>query len=156
MASFFERFGRTLPKGVDAGLLLLRLWAGVVMALQHGLGKVSDLGGFIPKVADKGIPFASVLAPAAALSEFLGGLLLALGLLTRASAAFILGTMLVAGLVVHAHDPFGKKELAFTYASIALSILIAGPGRFSLDAWIASRRASRSGVGMSEGPKEST
>jgi putative oxidoreductase len=142
MPAFFERLTRTYPRGVDLALLLVRVWAGVVMAASHGLGKVSDLSGFIPKVASKGIPLASVLAPAAALSEFLGGLLLALGLFTRVSAAFMLTTMLVAGFVVHAADPFMKKELAFTYATLLAGVLLAGPGRFSLDQWLVRRRES--------------
>jgi putative oxidoreductase len=60
-------------------------------------------------------------------------LLLALGLFTRISALFVAGTMLVAGLFIHAADPFSRRELAFGYAAVAVAVLIAGPGRFSLD-----------------------
>jgi putative oxidoreductase len=47
---------------------------------------------------------------------------------------FVLVTMLVAAFHVHATDPFSKKELALAYATAALAILLAGPGRLSLDA----------------------
>jgi uncharacterized membrane protein YphA (DoxX/SURF4 family) len=43
---------------------------------------------------------------------------------------------------VHATDPYQKKELALAYVVIGLAILIAGPGRFSLDALLARRTLS--------------
>ena len=46
--------------------------------------------------------------------------------------------MLVAIFVAHASDPWAKKELAFMYLVPALTLLLTGPGRFSLD-WL--RRA---------------
>jgi putative oxidoreductase len=74
------------------------------------------------------------------LSEVLGGLLLALGLFARPAAACVAVTMLVAAFVVHAGDPFGRRELALAYACVAIGVLLAGPGRYSLDAWWRSRR----------------
>ena len=124
--------GTTL-RTVDLGLLLLRVWVGAVLALEHGWGKVSDLGTFTSNIAAR-VPFAGVLAPAAALSEFAGGLLLVVGLATRPAAAFILATMSVAVFRFHAADPFGKKELALAYGVAALALLVAGPGRLSADA----------------------
>jgi putative oxidoreductase len=111
----------------------LRLWTGLALALAHGVGKVSNLPGFTASVAKKGFFLPEVLGPAAALSELVGGLLLVIGLLTRVAATFVLVTLLVAGLIVHAADPFMKKELALTYAISALVLLLAGPGRYSLD-----------------------
>jgi|SoiMethySBSTD1v2_1073268.scaffolds.fasta_scaffold11201_2 putative oxidoreductase len=116
----------------DLGLLVIRLFFGSSLALAHGFAKFVDLGGFADKIANK-VPLAGVLGPAAGLSEFVGGLLLALGLFTRPAAFFVLVTMSVAGFYIHAADPFMKKELAFAYASAALAILIAGPGSLSLD-----------------------
>src|SRR5690606_2194174 len=139
MARWMARLVRTSPGAVDAGLLLLRGFFGLALALGHGHGKLLDLGKFIGSVAQRGIPLPGVLGPAAAFSEFLGGVLLAIGLLTRPAAAFVLCTMLVAGLHVHASDPFQRKELALAYAIVAMVVLLAGPGRFSLDALLARR-----------------
>src|SRR5687767_3254970 len=111
----------------DLGLLVIRLFFGTTLAFAHGWGKVSDLGGFADKIANK-VPMAGLLGPAAGLSEFVGGLLLAIGLFTRPAAFFAMVTMLVAGLYIHAADPFPKKELAFAYAAAAIALLIAGPG----------------------------
>ena len=109
------------------------------MAFSHGLGKMSNLDGFASKVAGMGLPAPSLMAFAAAGSELLGGLLLAVGLLTRPAAASVLVTMLVAAFYVHAGDPFGKKEFALAYAAAALVVLIAGPGKLSLDARLIDR-----------------
>jgi len=129
------RVTQSSPKQIDAGLLLLRLWFGLLMAFGHGWSKLSGLSGFADKVAAMGLPAPTVMATMAALSEFAGGLLLALGLLTRFAGVAVLGTMLVAAFVVHADDPFLiKKEFALAYAAVALALAIAGPGGHSLDA----------------------
>ncbi len=125
--------------GADAALLGLRVWTGATFLLVHGPGKVGDIAGFTAKVASKGIPLAPLLGPAAALSEFLGGLLLLVGLGTRVAAVFLCATMLVAGFHIHAGDPLGKRELALTYAVVALALAIAGGGRWSMDARLARR-----------------
>jgi len=44
--------------------------------------------------------------------------------------------MLVAALVVHAPDPFMRKELPLLYAAVFLVLVISGPGRYSVDNWI--------------------
>jgi putative oxidoreductase len=67
------------------------------------------------------------------LSEFVGGLLLALGLLTRPAATFVLITLTVAAVDIHSGDPFAKRELALAYAVVALSLMLGGGGRYSLD-----------------------
>jgi putative oxidoreductase len=127
---------------VDAGLLVIRVWFGSVMAVAHGLGKVVDLGRFIDNVARRGFPVPEFFGTAAALSEFVGGILLALGLLARPAAVSIALTMLVAAFYIHASDPFQKKEFALAYAISALAIAVAGPGRYSLD-WLIQRRRQR-------------
>ncbi|MCY7374710.1 MAG: DoxX family protein [Pyrinomonadaceae bacterium] len=117
----------------NAGLTLLRIFAGVALALSHGIGKLPPSEQFIAGTANIGFPAPTVFAWAAALSEFLGGAFLALGLFTRLSSFFIAVTMLVALVGVHLNDPFGKKELAFLYLFIALCFLLKGAGDWSLD-----------------------
>ncbi len=129
---------KATPWSADVALLALRLWFGLAMAGAHGLGKMKSLATFTAKVGEKGVPFPEILGPAAALSEFGGGLLIALGLLTRPAATFAAITMVVAAFHIHALDPFAKKELALSYAVAYLVILVAGPGRFSIDhRWLA-------------------
>jgi putative oxidoreductase len=140
MANALSRFMKPSSRGAtDAGLLILRLCAGLALAFSHGLTKVLTLGKFIATVERHGFPLPHVFGPVAAFSEFLGGLLIAVGLATRPAATFVLMTMLGAAFKVHAHDPFSKKELAFAYALVAVVVLVAGPGRYSLDARLGKR-----------------
>lgn len=119
---------------LSAGLLCLRVLMGAGIA-YHGGAKIfgGRMGAFAEGVGELGFPLPALFAWAAALSEFLGGLLIALGLATRYAAVFVLITMLVAGFGRHAADPFGVKEKALAYATMALTLILTGPGDFSLD-----------------------
>lgn len=127
----------------DVGLLLLRVFAGLALALAHGWGKLPPSERFMAGVAEMGFPFAPVFAWAAGLSETVGGLLIALGLLTRPAAALVLVTMVVAAFVRQAGDPFLERELALLYGFVAMQFLLSGPGRLSLDALVRRRRAEQ-------------
>lgn len=117
----------------DLGLLVLRVFLGLSLAFGHGLGKLPPRPGFVEGVAKLGFPAPEFFAWAAGLAEFAGGILLALGLLTRPSALAILFTMCLAGFLRHAPDPYPTKEKAFAFAAAALLFLLAGSGRFGLD-----------------------
>ena len=93
----------------NAGLALLRIFAGVALATLHGLGKLPPSEQFIGGVASLGFPAPVFFARAAALAEFLGGAFLALGLFTRISSFFVAFTMLTAAFGTHPNDPFQKK-----------------------------------------------
>lgn len=131
-------FGKTSSYNLqtDIGLLLLRLFAGLSMAFAHGMGKVPPSEGFIGGVGKMGFPIPEFFAWTAGLSEFIGAILIALGLLSRPSALFLSITMLVAALIKHGGDGFGSQEKPLLYAFIFILIMLAGPGRFSVDARI--------------------
>jgi putative oxidoreductase len=121
---------------VSAGLLLLRLVAGAAF-LYHGYGKIQNPFGWMGP--DAGFP--GVFQALAAVSEFGGGLAWMLGLLTPLASCGLACTMTVA-VWMHAavlRDPFvalqgGRSyELASVYLCVAVLILLAGPGRFSVD-----------------------
>ncbi len=120
-------------KLADVGLLILRVFTGLALAVSHGLDKVQDPSGVIAGSRGLGLPAPTIFGWAAALSEFLGGLLLALGLLTRPAAVFIAVTMGIAAFLVHGDDPFSKKELALLYLAPVIALMLAGAGRFSID-----------------------
>jgi len=123
--------------------LPIRLALGVVM-IAHGSQKV--LGsfngpGFKTFVAGD-TPF-NFMRPAwfwlgaAALSELIGGLLVALGLLTRVAAFFIACTMLTAVIGFHLSGGFFATNRGFEYPlsllAMALGLLISGGGQASVD-----------------------
>lgn len=120
----------------NAGLTLLRIFAGVALAFSHGIGKVPPGEGLITGAANLGFPVPVFFAWAAGLSEFLGGIFLALGFLTRISSFFIACTMLVALVGVHGADPFQKQELAFMYFFVAMAFLLKGAGDWSVDSFL--------------------
>jgi putative oxidoreductase len=130
-------FGNALNcRCADAGLLVLRLAAGLGMAFAHGIKKLPPPQGFIDGVGSLGFPAPSLFAWLAALAEFGGGLLLAVGLLTRPAAFTMAFTMAVAFFMQHGGDPFKVKEPAFLYLAVSLCFLLTGPGRFSVDGLI--------------------
>lgn len=123
----------------DFGLLFLRASMGLMMA-GHGIGKVSDLfagkTGFPDPLGIGSVPSLAF----AAFAEFLCALLVVVGFKTRWSAIPVAGTMLVAGLIFHAGDPWGNKELAFVYAAGFLTLVFTDGGAYSLDGWLRKRQ----------------
>ncbi|MFN7182172.1 MAG: DoxX family protein [Planctomycetota bacterium] len=132
-------------KFLEFGLLWLRVLMGLGIAI-HGYNKifVYGIGKFEESVRQLGFPLPLFFAWAGALSEFVGGILLVLGLGTRIAASFIFITMTVAAFVAHKSDPFSKKELALAYWVIASSLIFTGPGSFSLDRLIFHPKSNRS------------
>lgn len=126
---------KELSRGL--GLLWLRLLMGAGIAM-HGYGKVfgGRMEGFAEGVAKMGFPFPDFFAWAAALSEFAGGILVALGLGTRLAALMVFATMAVAVFIRHAPDPFRVKELALAYWTMAGALALTGAGPFSIDYYI--------------------
>lgn len=124
------------------GLLVLRVYTGLVLASQHGIGKIPPQEKFIQGVGELGFPLPQFFAWAAGCAEFFGGILLAVGLLTRPAAFFILITMATAVFGRHAADPFNVKELAAVYGIIAITFLFAGSGRYGIDKLFQDRRGS--------------
>lgn len=118
----------------NAGLAFLRVITGLSLALAHGIGKIPPSERFVENVARLGFPIPELFAWAAGWAELLGGLLLALGLLTRPASLFILITMCVAVLMHHAEDPYATKEKAILFGGVALAFLFIGSGKLGLDA----------------------
>jgi putative oxidoreductase len=130
----------------DAGLVALRIMAGLLLASLHGIGKVPPQEGLVGWIGAMGFPAPIVFAWLAGLAEFLGGLLIAIGLLTRPAAAFVFIHFVIVVFVAHAGDAIGDRELAILFGIIALTLALTGPGRYSVDALIAGRTARGAGT----------
>ncbi len=121
-------------KGLDIGLLLLRLVFGGSMLLGHGWGKFMRF--FEEGPIEFGDPiglgptFSLVLA---VFAEVLCSILVMLGLLTRWAVIPLIITMIVAAFVVHINDPFSKMEKAILFLAAYLCLLLSGPGKYSID-----------------------
>jgi len=116
-----------------------------MMLLQHGWPKLSGFADKMDSFPDPLGVGSTVSLTLAVSGEFFASLLLVLGLGTRAAAVPFAITMLVAALIVHGGDPLGDKELALMYAAGGLTLLLTGPGRWSLDHLIVSRRRDDAG-----------
>lgn len=120
----------------DLLLAMLRVFIGLSLMLAHGLGKVPVSDGFIEHIESLGFPFPAFFAWAAALSEFIGAFLLAIGLFTRPASFLITATMFTAGFIMHGGDPFSVAEKAYLYLAIALLFMVLGSGKYGVDSVI--------------------
>lgn len=126
-------------------LLLLRVWLGVTMLSCHGYEKLVTFGKKAGEFPDPlGVGPAMSLA-LATFAEFFCSLLLILGLLTRLGALALAFNMAVAFFVIHNGALSGKHsgELAFIYLAGYVTLLFAGPGRFSVDGSLFGRTQPR-------------
>jgi putative oxidoreductase len=120
----------------DFGLLILRLWVGLMMAFAHGWGKLSTFSERASQFPDPLGVGSTLSLSLAVFAEFFCALAIALGFITRGAVIPVMTTMLVAAFVIHSDDPFGKKELALLCLAPLLTILFTGPGRYSVDRWL--------------------
>lgn len=127
---------------LSLGLLILRVVVGLTMA-AHGAQKLfgwwggPGMTGWAESVTKLRIRPATPWAWIAALSEFGGGVLLALGLLSPLGSLAVAGTMIIAVATVHWANGFwaGKRGYEFNLALLAsvVAIALTGPGTYSLD-----------------------
>lgn len=139
----------------DAGLLALRLVFGLSMA-AHGAQKL--LGWFGGNGLDAtaqfftsvGYPAGRSMATVAGLTELLGGLGLAVGLLTPLAGAAVLGTMVNAVAVTHGHGYFAPEgvEYAVAQGAGAAALALTGPGRWAADRLLPGLRTHRLSHGV--------
>jgi putative oxidoreductase len=144
-------------------MLAIRLYWGFQF-MQTGWGKLQNLQRVTGFFASLGIPFPHANAIFVSGLEFVGGILLILGLGSRLLALLLAGDMVVAYLTADREallaifsDPskfFNASPFTFLFAS--LLILILGPGVASIDALIArvSRRALLGCQGQAIHPRE--
>lgn len=127
---------------MDAGLLLVRLVFGLLMA-AHGAQKIfgwfggyglTGTAGFFDTL---GFRPGRVFATAAGASEFLGGVLVAVGLFGPIGPALMLSVMIVAAMSVHRpHGVFATSngiEVPLLYGAAATALALTGAGVFSMD-----------------------
>jgi putative oxidoreductase len=122
------------------GLLVFRVAAGGIMAAAHGWGKLASFGEGAATFPDPlGIGRTASLAGTVG-AEFFCALLVMFGLGTRWAALPLAFTMGVAAFMVHAGDPFRKKELAIVYLVGFLLLAFTGAGAYSLDAKLGGKK----------------
>ena len=139
MLSWLDRFQ-------SVGALIMRLVLGVIM-VRHGYDKVIPSGAlysFTHEVTHLHLPV--WLGYVAAFTEFFGGMLLVVGLLTRLAAFMTAMDMATAVIKIHLHGGLeGPNSFALPLAlfAIALMLVFTGCGALGLDDFIGSGRGAR-------------
>src|SRR5277367_4620509 len=127
-------------------LLVVRLYWGFQFA-QTGCGKLHNLAKITEFFASLNVPVPGFTAPAISTLEFVGGILLMLGLFSRPVAFLLACNMFVAywtadreALSTIFSDP-GKFYAAdpYTFVFASLMVLIFGAGFFAVDTLVAKR-----------------
>jgi putative oxidoreductase len=138
-------FSQRFSKHIDYGLLVMRIGLGI-MFLYHGAPKIFGGPELWAKIGGAAGNFGLAFAPTfwgfmAALAEFGGGLCLVLGLFIK--PAMIL---LVINLIVASSSHFAKGQgpsgasHAIEDGVVFLSLIFIGPGKYSLDNYILSKK----------------
>ncbi len=136
---------------INISLLLARLTVGGLLFI-HGAGKV--LGWFHGHGMDATVEgfakmgFAAPLTYLSMFTEFLGGIMLVLGIFTRPVSVAVMINMLVATIMTLPH-PFlgaGGAQTPFIFLMVDILVLINGPGIFSIDRLLFGKSAGNTEV----------
>jgi putative oxidoreductase len=131
----------------DVGLLVARLGFGAYIAL-HGYSKLVHDDGiyispqFVQGVAAMHFPTPIVFAWMATLTELLGGILIAVGFMTRPMAFALVFNMAVASFIAMKDlpwfDPAGghSKEFPLLFLLFFVLLLLIGSGRFAIESFL--------------------
>lgn len=133
----------------DLSILLARLSIGALLFVG-GAGKVFGWFGYSLQQSVEGYAKSGFSAPLAYMSiftEFIGGLLLVAGVLTRPVAFAVMINMFVATIVTLPAGILGPggAQIPFLYLIIDIIILLTGPGRYSIDYFIFRQKNTRYG-----------
>ncbi len=122
--------------------LVVRLFFGYFW-LETGWAKLHNLAAFTERFINWGIPFPAFSAALSAGTEFVGGGLIMIGLLTRLTAIPMIINMVVAIALVVIKNVGSFDDLIeldeFVYILIFFWLLMAGPGKVSVDTLIGRR-----------------
>lgn len=127
-----------LSKYRDFGLLILRLGIGAMFAFVHGwpkiAGGVDNWRQIGTAMKHLGINFApEIWGFCAAMAEFGGGILLILGFLFRPACGAMAFTMIVATLMLYPKGGLASASQPIELGILFLSLMLIGPGKYSID-----------------------
>jgi putative oxidoreductase len=122
--------------------LVSRLTIGGIF-IQAGWGKLTHLDKVIAFFASLGIPSPRLQAPFVAAVEFGCGILVALGLFTRAAVLPLIGTMIVAIITAKMQDVHDYSDFLslseYLFIVLLIWLAVKGAGALSLDRLLCKR-----------------
>jgi putative oxidoreductase len=127
---------RTTERQLDLALFLLRLTFGIILVwgTQDNVFHHERMLEFRDFVRQNGFPAPLFSAYLSAYAQFIAGILLVLGALTRLTAGVMIINFLAALAMVHWGLPFSANISPVAMLCFAVVLLIAGPGAWSVDA----------------------
>ena len=123
---------RYTENSIAFSLLLLRVVLGILM-IPHGFSKLTKFTTVVKEFPDPIHLGATVSLSLVIFAEFFCAVLLVAGLMTRLVVIPLIITMGVAVFMIHNSDFFGEAEQATLYLAGYLVLLVAGPGKVSMD-----------------------
>lgn len=121
-----------LEQYYDLAILFLRIGVGVIFVVA-GWGKLTGIEGTQEFFGGLGIPAAGLMAWVVALVEFVGGLMVLLGLYLRVPAILLAIVMVVAIFTVKLDQGFSAMRIDLTLMLMSLSLAILGSGKLSFE-----------------------
>lgn len=117
-------------------LLSFRILFGILFMI-HGLQKWSNFNDLSQTFPDPLGVGSAISLGLSIFGEVLCSIGFIFGIFYRLALIPMIFMMLVVSSVVHGSDPFSGKELAFIYMMVFIIMYIAGPGKYSVDAFVA-------------------
>ncbi len=117
----------------DWGLLALRVGLAVPL-IVHGWAKLQGVDEFGSGLASMGVPAPAVMAWVVTLVEFVGGLMILLGLCARKVSVLVAIQFLYILFAVKDWAIGGKGDVDFTIMTMAIALCLMGAGKYSLQA----------------------
>jgi putative oxidoreductase len=118
------------------GLLLFAAGSGKLLGLFGGYGLQASLQAYLKMGISSPFSYLSIF------TEFIGGMLLALGLFTRPAAFAVMINMLVATIISLPRGIMGPMgaQTPLIFLVIDIAILLSGPGSISIDSLIFKKK----------------
>jgi|SRR5688572_18709929 putative oxidoreductase len=126
-----------------AVFIRLAVGARLIEGTQDNVFSSARMQEFVAFLAANGAPYPEIGAVVSVYAQFICGGLFIVGLWTK-PAAVVMAINFVAALVIaHRQTPFAVTWPALVMLAAALFFLLHGPGRPSVDAWLAGRPSIR-------------
>lgn len=130
-----------LARFADLTLLMLRAVTGAFLVHETwdnvtSAARMKEFAGFLGQF---GFPLPHLMAPLSVAVQFGAGVLLILGLATRAAGLLVAANFAIAVLMVHYAEPFRGWWPALVLVFLGLHFAASGSGRFGLDRLFGNR-----------------
>lgn len=122
----------------DLTLLALRAVTGAFLVREtwDNVSSPARMREFAEFLTQFGFPLPHLMAPLSVAVQFGCGILLILGLATRAAGLLVAAHFAIAVYMVHWSEPFRGWWPALILVFLGLHFAAAGSGRFGLDRWV--------------------